>query len=56
MRVFASGNSSGTYGSATKKGQQTIRENMTRAGATNRQINAAQRRAARNPNGKVTRV
>lgn len=56
MRVFASGNSSGTYGSATKKGQQIIRENMTRAGATKRQINAAQRRAARNPNGKVTRV
>lgn len=56
MRVFASGNKSGTYGSATKKGQKTIRDNMTKAGASERQINAAQKRAAKQPNARVTKV
>ena len=56
MRAYASGNKSGTYGSGTKKGQATIAANMKKAGATQRQINAAQKKAAKNPNNKVTRV
>ena len=56
MRAYASGNKSGTYGSGTKKGQATIAANMKKAGATQRQINAAQKRAAKNSNNKVTRV
>lgn len=55
MRAYAKGNTSGTYGAGTKKGQETIRANMTKAGATNRQINAALKRGAKN-GGKVTRV
>lgn len=56
MKAYANGNSSGTYGSSTRRGQQTIRDNMTRAGASQRQINNALRRAQRNPSGRVTRV
>ena len=56
MKVYAKGNTSGTYGSATKMGQATIAANMKKAGATQRQINAAQRRAAKLPNAKTTRV
>ena len=56
MRAYASGNKSGTYGSGTKKGQATIAANMKKAGATQRQINAAQKRAAKLPNARVTRV
>ena len=56
MKVYAKGNSSGTYGSGTKKGQATIAKNMQKAGATQRQINAAQKRAAKLPNAKTTRV
>ena len=56
MRAYASGNKSGTYGSATKQGQATIAANMKKAGATQRQINAAQKRAAKLPNAKTTRV
>lgn len=39
----------------TKTGQNTIARNMTRAGATKRQINNAQRRA-RQMNAQVTTV
>lgn len=56
MRAYASGNKSGTYGAATKKGQKLIADNMTKAGKSQRQINAAQKKAAKNPNNKVTRV
>ena len=56
MRAYASGNKSGTYGSGTKKGQATIAANMQKAGATQRQINNALKRAAKLPNAKTTRV
>ena len=56
MRAYASGNKSGIYGTGTKKGQATLAANMKKAGATQRQINAAQKKAAKLPNAKVTRV
>lgn len=56
MRAYASGNKSGTYGSGTKKGQATIAANMKKAGATTKQINAAQKRAAKLPNAKTTKL
>ena len=56
MRAYASGNKSGTYGTGTKKGQSTIATNMKKAGATTKQINAAQKRAAKLPNAKVSKV
>lgn len=56
MRAYASGNKSGTYGTGTKKGQSTLAANMKKAGKTQRQINYAQKRAAKLPNAKVTKV
>ena len=56
MKAYAKGNTSGVYGSATKKGQATIAANMKKAGASQRQINAAQKRAAKMPNTKTQRV
>ena len=53
MRAYAEAN---TAGSATKAGQNLIARNMKKAGATQRQINAAQKRAAKLPNAKTTRV
>ena len=56
IRAYAESTSNGrTIGGATKLGQKTIARNMTRAGATKRQISNAQRRA-RQMNGPVTRV
>lgn len=56
IRAYAESTSNGrTVGGGTKLGQNTIARNMTRAGATRRQINNAQRRA-RQMNAPVTRV
>lgn len=53
MRAYAEGN---TAGSGTKTGQNLIARNMKKAGATQRQINAAQKRAAKLPGARTTRV
>lgn len=45
-----------TASSASRTGQNTIAANMRRAGASQRQINAAQRRAARLPNAQTQRL
>lgn len=56
IRAYAESTSNGkTVGGGTKLGQTTIAKNMTKAGATKRQINNAQRRA-RQMNAPVTRV
>lgn len=53
-KAYASNRSGGTRGAASAGGQAQIRANMTRAGATERQIRAAQRRARQLPNARVT--
>lgn len=56
IRAYAESTSNGrTVGGGSKLGQNTIARNMTRAGATRRQISNAQRRA-RQMNAPVTRV
>lgn len=42
--------------SASKTGQNTIAANMRKAGASQRQINAAQKRAAKLPNATTQRL
>lgn len=56
IRAYAESTSNGkAVGGGTKLGQATIAKNMTKAGATKRQISNAQRRA-RQMNAPVTRV
>lgn len=56
IRAYAESTSGGkSVGSGTKLGQETIRKNMTKAGATKKQINAALKRGQK-LNGQVTRV
>lgn len=56
IRAYAESTSNGkAVGGGTKLGQNTIARNMTRAGATRRQISNAQRRA-RQTNAPITRV
>lgn len=53
MIAYAEG---GTASSTSKTGQNLIARNMKKAGATPRRINAAQKRAAKLPNARVTKV
>lgn len=56
MKAYASGNKSGSYGAATKKGQKIIEDNMKQSGASKQKIAAVKKKALKNPNNKVTRV
>lgn len=56
MRVFAETSAGGTSRSNSKNGQATIAANMKKAGASQKQINAAQKRAAKLPNARTQRL
>ena len=57
MRAYAEGLRKGqTAGSGTKAGQSALAANMRKAGATTKQINAAQKRAAKLPNAKTMKL